>query len=189
MTGLPAMRRSIGAAILALLLALPASADIAFRGSAGTIVAATTGAASLTGTTSATNIAALKIPANAIGKNGVVEIKALWSWTNSTNAKTLTTNISATSGATVSNLPSVTIPNSTANGQTLIILRNNNATNAQQSYGAPPATTPFGTTTTANNTSAIDTTADTYINFNGTLTVGTETITLQHAYIVVYPAP
>jgi hypothetical protein len=69
----------------------------------------------------------------------------------------------------------------------MIVLRNNNATNVQAAHFASPIA-PFGTSTTPV-ALAVDTTQDSYININGQLALGTETITLMHAYAVVYPRP
>src|SRR5215469_5579749 len=138
------------------------------------IVAATHGQTSVTGTTSETNLAALRIPAGSMGRNGHIEIKILWSYTNSANNKILAIRV----GTTVT---------TTATAQTLTIIRSNNATNAQTIYSFPP-TTPFGSSTLATTTTALDTTADYYLNINGQLALSTETLTLLHAYAVVYPS-
>jgi hypothetical protein len=53
---------------------------------------------------------------------------------------------------------------------------NSGATNAQAIY--PAINAPFGSTAIAVNTTAVDTTADAFVNINGTLALGTETLTL-----------
>jgi len=171
----------------ALMLAMPATAQVGVAPPSGFIVAATQGQTSVTGTTSETNLAALKIPGGVLGKNGHVEIKALWSFTNSANTKTLWVRMSSTAGVTgqPSGFAQVT---TTATAQTLSVFRNMNATNSQRAYGGGQTTAPFGSGAGADTTATSDTTQDTYINLDGTLALGTETITLVHAYAVVFPA-
>jgi len=154
----------------------------------GEVIVSTTGPVSLTGTTSRTNMVALRIPANSIGKNGAVEVKALWSYTNSSNAKTVETRLSPTPDTGGSFAGGNLQVTTTATAQTLAIIRNNNATNSQIMWPANPAA-PFGSATAANLTAAIDTTVDAYVCLNATLAVGTETITLQRATAVVFYAP
>jgi hypothetical protein len=153
-------------------------------------VAATAGPASVTGTTGETNLAALRIPANSMGANGVVQITSLWTYPNSSNNKTMLCRYTATAGTTGGGSTNLVGANNvvttTVNSQITQILRNNNATNSQICYGGIP-TTPFGATVGPATTQAIDTTADSYININGTLALSTETLTLVHAYAVVFP--
>jgi len=172
----------------ALLLAMPATAQTIVAPPSGFIVAATQGQTSVTGTTSETNLAALKIPAGSMGKNGHVEVKCLWSYTNSANNKILAIRVGTTAGAIVGPVAgSATTVTTTATAQTLTIIRSNNATNAQTIYSFPP-TTPFGSSILANTATALDVTADFYLNINGQLALSTETLTLVHAYAVVYPS-
>ena len=84
----------------ALLLASPATAQVGVAPPSGFIVAATQGQVSVTGTTSVTNVAALRVPANSVGRNGHVEIKALITFTNSANNKVLGIRWGTTAGAT-----------------------------------------------------------------------------------------
>jgi len=172
----------------AFLLAMPASADIARPVSSGFIVAATQGQTSVTGTTAETSLASLRIPAGSMGKNGHIEVKALWSYTNSTNNKTLATRWAPTAGGIVGVPVVFATTTTTATGQTLVVIRNNNATNAQNSYNAT-AFSPFGSSGNANVVGAIDTTVDMWVNLTGALALSTETITLVHAYAVVFPSP
>jgi len=185
------MRRALIAAVL--LVSAPALAQLVtfpgVGGGAGGVVVSTTGPVNLTGTTAETNMASLKIPANSMGKNGAVEIKALWSYTNSANVKTLQPRFTSTAGATSGG---VLWPNAaqttTASFQMLLILHNNNATNSQTAF-ANAGGSPFASTASAIATSSIDTTADSFINLNGVLALSTETLTLQRATATVFPAP
>ena len=152
-------------------------------------VIATAGQVSVTGTTNETNLAALRIPGGSVGKNGVIEVKALWSYPNSSNTKTLTTRWTTASGSVTGGLfQPASSATTTTEAQTLAIIRNNNATNAQVAFNQP-ALTPFGVGVPAFATMALDTTVDTYININGTLASAAETLILVHAYAVVFPAP
>jgi hypothetical protein len=151
-------------------------------------VATTAGPTPLTGSTSETNLAALKIPANTMGKNGVAEVYALWSFPASANNKTMTMRYNNTSGSTaggVTGAPSISA-STNQSAQLIWIIRNNNATNSQSIF-APGGSTPFALYNGVLTALAIDTTQDSFINLNGTLALGTETLTLQHAYVVVYP--
>jgi hypothetical protein len=151
------------------------------------LILTTAGPASLTGVTTETNLAALRIPAGVMGANGVIEIKALWSYPNSSNAKTLTMRFNATAGATTGGLfaPAASATTSTE-AQTFAIIRNNNSAAAQVAFNQP-ATTPFGVGVPAYSQLAVDTTADAFVNINGTLASAAETLILVHAYAVVFP--
>jgi hypothetical protein len=167
---------------------LPPPTPGAAAGGVAPYVATTAGVANLTGTSSETNLAALKIPANTIGKNGVAEIYIFASYTNSSNNKTITGRITNIAGSTTGGGVISAIFTTTASAQMLLIISNNNATNAQVWFAAP-AITPFAQNVAAPGTTLnVDTTQDTYVNINGVLALSTETITLQHAYVVVYPS-
>ena len=171
----------------ALLLASPATAQVGVAPPSGFIVAATQGQVSVTGTTSVTNVAALRVPANSVGRNGHVEIKALVNFTNSANNKVLGIRWGTTAGATSGAPATFGTFNTAATAQVLAAYRNNNATNAQVSYNATTIA-PFGSTANALSAGAIDTTVDSWINLDLQLALGTESITLVHAYAVVFPA-
>jgi hypothetical protein len=140
----------------------------------------------LTGVVPETIMASLRIPAGSIGKNGAVQVTALWTYPNSANNKALVTRFSATAGVTGSTVETFNAT-TTATAQTLVIMHANNATNAQAFYVSPVAN-PYGTNTTALNTTTVDTTADSFVNITGTVAGAGETLTLQHAYAVVTQA-
>jgi hypothetical protein len=152
----------------------------------GSYVATTAGQVPLTGVTTETGLAALRIPGNTMGANGAAEIKCLWSYTNNANNKTITHRLSTTAGITGNSVGSALAVTTTATAQTLVIIRNNNATNSQVIF-SPTPTTPFGSGGAAFFTLPFDTTADTYINVTGTLANAADTLTLVHAYLVVFP--
>lgn len=150
------------------------------RGGSPVQVIATVGPASVTGTTSTTLFSSLKIPANSLGLNGSVNVSCLVTYTNNANLKTLGIFFhTAPDVVTGSGLNTGLATATGASAQVFFVLRNNNAANAQVSY-APSTITPFGTSAAAPNRFTIDTTADSYLTFGGTLAVGTDTITLEH---------
>ena len=152
------------------------------------VVVSTTGPVSVTGTTSETNLASLRIPANSMGRNGVIEVRGLWSFTNSSNNKVINVRFGASPGVAGALVSPNTAVSTTATAQSFVAVRNNNATNAQVAFGANQLT-PFGSIAGANLPNVIDTTADSFININGTLALATETLTLQRATAVVFYAP
>lgn len=183
------MRRRLLFAGLGSALVVPrARADISFAATAQRL-AATTGQASVTGTTSETNLGNLLIPAGALGSNGVIEIYSLWTYTNSSNNKSLILRFNTTSGAisggTMGGTSSVVT--TTAATQMLNIIRANNSVAAQLTWNAS-GTFPFTTTANAPVVTNINTAANSYINLNGILALGTETITLMHAYALIFRA-
>ena len=156
--------------------------------SSANIVAASSGPASVTGTTIETNLAALQIPANAWQPNGLVTLVTLWSYSNNTNNKTLTVRLTnlkgGTTGPVISSLATVT---TTATAQTLYMVRNNSSPNAQLNFVS--GTNPFAVAGSTIIATTINTTQALYFNINATLANAADTVTLLHAYAVVYPAP
>ena len=172
--------------LLGLLPSVAAAQQISSPSSTNPLTVATAGANALTGTVSETNLAALKIPAGSLGTNGSLWISCLWSYTNSSNAKTMTIRFTSTSGATSGGVIGTALSvTTTAAAQTLNIIRENNATNAQLSW-AQAGNTPFNTGGTTATVLAVDTTQDSYINVNGTLANSGETLTLQHCSVFIY---
>jgi hypothetical protein len=172
-------------ALLFAVLPLAGSAQIATPGGGGPYVVATAGPVTLTGIVAETVMASLRIPAGSMGPNGVIDVTALWSTTNSANNKTIATRWQLNPGLGGFNAGAGIVLTTVAAAQTKTIIRNSNATNAQVIY-TPAAITPFGTGTAAVTPASIDTTADTYISLTGTIAAAGETLTLNHAYAVVY---
>jgi hypothetical protein len=174
------------------LLPQAAAADISFSGASfsgggGPLVVATAGSVTLTGIVPETIMASLRIPANSIGKNGAVEVTTLWAYTNSANNKTMNARFAATAGITGTIMGNIVVTTN-ASSQGLWIMRNANATNVQNSY-VTSMMVPYGATTVATfYTTAVDTTADSYVNLTGTVAAAAETLTLQHAYAVILQA-
>jgi len=185
------MRHLIVAA--ALLMPLSASAQLVTQapsgsGAGGAVVIATAGPVTLTGIVTETNFAALKIPANTIGKNGLIEVRMLWAFTNSANSKTFVVRFASAAGFTGLNMVANTAQTTAATAQGLAIFGNNNATNAQVSFNTNMFA-PYGTSASASFTNNIDTTADSYVNIDGSIAGAGETLTLQHAAVVVFSSP
>jgi hypothetical protein len=114
------------------------------------VLAASAVAVSHTGNTTETTLATISVPANAMGANGAIRIKALFTLTNNANNKTFRIKFGGTS------LLAATF---TANS-TLSIFRtiaNRNATNSQVSEAG--TSSGFGGIAAAIATAAIDTTA------------------------------
>lgn len=132
----------------------------------------------LTGTTSETNLAAIRVPANSLGPKGLVRVNILFSYTNNANTKTLTLRWTAGSAATSGGLIGANPVTASADGNLLFIIRNAGATNAQIATVGGNGATPYGVLAAALVTNTVDTTADSFLNINGTLGVGTDTITL-----------
>src|SRR5215469_13856736 len=63
-------------------------------------VIATKGPASVTVTVTETNLAALRIPAKTIGRNGALEVRMLWSYPHNANVKTFHVRFSRGAGTT-----------------------------------------------------------------------------------------
>jgi hypothetical protein len=143
-----------------------------------TIVASSGTAASVTGTTSETQLAPITIPAGLLKANDKLRISTLWSYTNSANNKTPRIRFSGAGGAAIM---AINVTKTTALVDQRVV-HANNATNPQK-------TTPwtlaggFGTTTAAPSTTAVDTTVPGTLYISGQLALGSETLTLE-AYTV-----
>jgi len=133
----------------------------------------------VTGTLTETILASVPIPANALGPNGLARLTVTTSNNNSANTKTFLNRFGSTPGAGAGNGANMgtTQPTTNITQQYVLMLRNTGATNAQVAYGTIGA--PYGTGTVANTTSAVDTTAISYINITGTLTNVADSVTLN----------
>ena len=128
---------------------------------------------SVTGTVSKTALATITIPGGMLGANGIIRIIPLFSYTNSANNKTLSTELNGT--AVVS-----AVVTTTADDQFIIIYRAANSTTAQKYYVGG---TGIGPIASAIGTAAINTANDVILTISGTLANTGETITLE-AYTV-----
>ena len=132
---------------------------------------------SLTGTTSATTLATITIPAGLIGANGKLKIYPLWATTNNANAKTLRLNIG---GALCSTITSQSVPNNSG----LLIIRNINSEAVQKCSSGLVAG--IGSSFGSIASPTVDTSAATTITITGQLAVGTDTtLTLEDLFVEV----
>ena len=141
--------------------------------------------ASHTGNTAETALATISIPANTMSANACLRVTTQWEVTNNADAKTLYMRFSATSGA-----PNGTafMQGSAASTSTLRFqfqICNQNATNSQIGFAASASS--FGNTNASPITGAIDTTATTYLNFDGQLGTSTDTVTLDGYTVELVP--
>jgi len=183
--------RALLAVLILLGRSVPAPAQVGITNipyASGMTIVATAGSSSVTGTLLETNLVALRIPGGAMGSNGVIQVWLLWTYTNSANAKTLNVRFNQTPGVTASGFVSAVNATTTATSQTLTIIRNANAANAQVGYGGA-SVTPFGGVTNVPMVGAVNTALDAYVNINATLANASDSVTLQHAYAVVFRAP
>ena len=130
----------------------------------------------LTGTTSATTLATIPIPAGLIGANGKLKIYPLWSTTNNANIKTLRVILG---GSTCTTMTSQSVPNNSG----LVIIRNTNSESAQKTSSGLVAG--IGSSTGSIASTTIDTTAATTLVISGQLAVGTDTLTLEDLFVEV----
>ena len=122
------------------------------------------------------NLVSVKIPAGSMGANGSIRITSVWTNNNSGNNKNLTIRWATTQGAVSGGAaPAVFTVTTTQGAHLFTFIRNKNATNSQV-YGTPGGS--FGALAAASSTSAIDTTADTWVNFNVNLANSGDTATL-----------
>lgn len=142
------------------------------------ILAQSAVAASVTGTVTETALATVTIPAGSLGANGLVEVIAVWTTTNSANNKSLKVKLGSTAFLNVT-------ATTTASAQTFTRAANRNSTSSQLGYSA--GATGFSTSTGANFTASLDTTADVTLTITGTLTNTGETITLEGYTVRIYP--
>lgn len=132
--------------------------------------------ASVTGTTSETNLATCQIPANTLGANGAIRITALWTNNNSANSKTFIEKLSTASGGTAGTAYFSGVVTTTISENSQHIIRNANATGSQ--IGSAAGLIGPGAAAGAAVTSTIDTTANAFVNFNCTLANTGDTCTL-----------
>lgn len=145
--------------------------------SAQYLIAQSASPASNTATTSEETLATITIPANAMGANGSVTIRASFTYTNSANNKTMRIKFGGTTYKSV-------VDTTTATHQLSVTVYNRNATNSQVSDQSSTVATPYSTSSNALVTSAVDTASDVTVLITGQKASSGETLTLE-AYQVV----
>jgi len=130
----------------------------------------------LTGTTTATTLATITIPAGLIGANGKLKIYPLWSTTNNANAKTLR----ATFGGLIcTTMASQSVPNNSG----LLIIRNINSESVQKCSSGLVAG--IGSSAGSIASTTVDTSAATNITITGQLADSADTMTLEDLFVEV----
>lgn len=148
----------------------------------------TTGQQSATGTTAEVNLAALRLPGAAMGQNGSVIVKSLWTNTQVSGVQSFRLRHNTTPGAITGGTNYAGL----GTGTTVMVqgfqqFRNNNAYNAQVGGGSGMHA-PFGAYTVAPINGAIDTSVDSWLNLNVQPGSVGDTLTLVHAYAAVQKA-
>lgn len=131
----------------------------------------------LTGTTSATTLATITIPASLIGANGKVKFYPLWSNTNNANTKTL--RVVLNGGSTVY---TATSQNSVHNSGLLILRNFNSETTQRMSSGM---TAGLGSTTGSIAAVTINTTVPVTVTVTGQLANSADTMTLEGLFLEI----
>jgi len=174
------MRRHLSLLLALTLAALPTQAQVIIGGGAGAVSAPSVSASGYanapTSSLTEVSLANVKIPGGSLGANGYLEIQGVYTFPNNANTKTFSIRWGATQGMVTGGINQAGAATTVASGQFQLIIHNSNATNAQNAYLGQSF---GGGAIAAIQTSAIDTTADTWVNFNGLVGVGTDAITLQ----------
>jgi hypothetical protein len=131
----------------------------------------------LTGTTSATTLATITIPASLIGTNGKVKFYPLWSNTNNANTKTLRVVLN---GATT---VYTGISQNSVHNSGLLILRNFNSESVQRMSSGMVAG--LGSTTGSIAVPTIDTTVPVTVTVTGQLANSADTMTLEGLFLEI----
>jgi len=131
----------------------------------------------LTGTTTATTLATITIPAGLIGANGKVKFYPLWSTTNNANTKTL--RVVLNGGPPVY----TAYASNTVHVGGLVIIRNLGSESVQRVSSGMLAG--LGGTTSSIAQTTVNTSAATNITFTGQLAVDTDTMTLEDLFVEV----
>ena len=169
--------------LLALLLPWAGAAQTYKAPSYPVLVFHSAGSVSGGASTGEQNLATVPIPANVLGAGGQIRLSFGYLNNNNANTKTFTIRLNTTAGAVTGGFAAMSVSNTTNTTYTGVLFINNTATNVQQSTNAT------GTVGAAANTPAagsIDTTAATFVNFNGNkVTDGADTITLTWWHVEV----
>lgn len=119
-------------------------------------------------------LATIVIPAGIMGANGRLRVSETWTVNNNANAKTRRTKIGGASGS-VFNSSNIA---STVSQSCIAWMANANDV-AVQSGTAPGSSTGLGSSSSANDTAAVDTSAATSIVITAQKAVNTDTMTLE----------
>jgi hypothetical protein len=148
-----------------------------------TLLAASGVAVALTGTTNETAMATISIPAGAMGLNGGVMVKSVWSYTNSANAKTIRGRLGGIAGTTFLSF-GATVTSAMSDMQRRF---RNRGSASSQICSLPVGSFTNGGSTSAPATMAIDTAATQDVVLSGQLASAAETITLESYEVWLLP--
>lgn len=138
-----------------------------------------TGPGAFTGVTTEQGVT-IPVPADAIGANGLLDIRASYSYTNDANTKTMRVRYSGSGGTAFGTAAQTT----TAGCGFLLEIQNRGAKNAQVCNTASFGFSPFGTIT-AVQTSSVDTSQATSIFFSGQKGNAADNIILESLRVAV----
>jgi hypothetical protein len=134
------------------------------------------------------NLAAVAIPAGLLGLNGSLDIDLLYTFTGSTNSKSINVRHNTTSAALSGGTLLVTSATTTAGDVAYRTKTELHARNSQASQAARAAAHLVGGFSSgALLAPTIDTSAASYINFNGIKALGSETMTLEWYEVTLRP--
>jgi hypothetical protein len=140
-------------------------------------------AASVTGTTTETALATVTVPAGAMGPNGGIEIRSVWSFTNSANNKTLRVRHGGVAGTQFLTL----IQTTNASYSDVRRIRNRASAASQIGSMAAGASGGLGTNSAALVTGANDSSTALDVVLTGQLALGSETLTLESYEVWLLP--
>lgn len=154
---------------------IPDGAQLLGRGSAANN--------NLTGTVTETAMATVTIPAGAMGLNGGLQIRSVWTVTNSANNKSLRARLGGMAGTQFLAAGVTTVV--VASDQRTI--RNRNSAASQITSYTSTSTTSLGNSSNSATTGTVDTSAAQDLVFTGQLTNTGETITLESYEVWLLP--
>ncbi|MGW6120442.1 hypothetical protein ACWFRF_15475 [Nocardia sp. NPDC055165] len=135
----------------------------------------------VTGSVLETVLATLTIPANALGPNGVIRLTLNFSHNNNGNAKTIRARFGGAAGTAFLSAAAA----SQLRTHVVVMIYNQNATNAQIGGSNPGNTSGYGQSTSAQVTAAIDTTSAQTLVISGELANSGDNIELK-SYLLEY---
>jgi hypothetical protein len=125
------------------------------------------------------------VPAGLMGLNSAIYVEALWSYTASTNTKTMRARFGGIGGSVIVSILASTGTFLTSRGASFI--RNRNVANSQTFPPTGSVGNPIVATSGVNGTAAVDTASSVDIVFTGTLAVSGEAIDLESYEVRLLP--
>lgn len=132
----------------------------------------------LTGTTNETALATISIPAGAMGTSRILRVTTIWTSTTAGSAKTCRVRFGGIAGTSYA---AITLSSTTITARSQIQIGNRGSASSQ--IGGSAVFAGFGTSTSANITSSVNTANAVDLVLSGTLVSGADTVTLE-SYLV-----